>query len=90
MDISHRMVSKKVHFSDVNGKPLAEKEVHVKQTNHSFLFGCGAFDFLSYLEKKDEEFKTLTDYWLDLFLSFSFPPFILLTTSVSFLPLLFV
>ena len=30
-----------------------------------------------------------TDYWLDLSLSFSFPSFILLATSVSFLPLLF-
>ena len=67
MDLSHRKVSKRLHFSDSNGNPIAEKEVHVKQTNHSFLFGCGAFDFLSYLEKKDEEFKTLTDYWLDLF-----------------------
>ncbi len=67
MDISHRMVSKKLHFFDENGNPLAGQEVHVKQTNHSFLFGCGAFDFLSYLEKKDEEYKTLTDYWLDVF-----------------------
>ena len=30
-----------------------------------------------------------TDYWLDLSLSFSFPPCILLDTPVSFLPLLF-
>lgn len=67
MNLSHRMVTKKIHFSDASGNPLAEKEVHVKQTNHCFLFGCGAFDFLSYLDKKDEEYKTLTDYWLDLF-----------------------
>ena len=40
------------------------------------------------------EFQTVentqgTDYWQDLSLSFSFPPFILLATSVSFLTLLF-
>ncbi len=67
MDLSHRKVNKRLHFSDGNGNPLAEKEVHVKQTNHSFLFGCGAFDFMPYLMKKDEEFTTLTEYWLDLF-----------------------
>ncbi len=67
MSISYRMVTKKLHFTDGNGNPLKEKEIHVKQTNHSFLFGCGAFDFLAYLHRKDEEFKTLTDYWLDLF-----------------------
>ena len=67
MDISHRIVSKKMHLSDENGNPLKEKAVHVKQVSHSFLFGCGAFDFLTYLENKDEEHKILTDHWLDLF-----------------------
>jgi GH35 family endo-1,4-beta-xylanase len=67
MDLSHRKVNKRIHFSDAGGNPLADKEVRVKQTNHSFLFGCGAFDFMPYLMKKDEEFTTLTNYWLDLF-----------------------
>ena len=61
-DLAHRKVSKRLHFSDANGAPLAEKEVHVKQTGHSFLFGCGAFEFLTYLEKKvitaDNEYTT--------------------------------
>ncbi len=67
MDLSHRKVNKKLHFSDASGNPQAEKQVHIKQTNHSFLFGCGAFDFIPYVMKKEDEFKTLTDYWLDLF-----------------------
>ena len=67
MDLSHRKVNKRIHFKDASGNPLADKEVRVKQTNHSFLFGCGAFDFMPYLMKKDEEFTTLTNYWLDLF-----------------------
>ena len=49
MDISHRKVSKKIRFLDAQGNPISHQEIAVKQKNHKFLFGCGAFDFLSYV-----------------------------------------
>ena len=79
MDISHRKISKRVQFVDANNNPIAGKQVKIKQTNHSFLFGCGAFDFLPYVNRDDEklldflpkfnidEYKQLTDSWLEIF-----------------------
>ena len=66
MDISHRKVKKIILFTDTNGKPLARKEIRVKQLRHSFLFGCGAFVFLPYVTKP-EEFDRVTESWLDIF-----------------------
>ena len=54
MDISHRKVSKKIRFLDASGAPIANKNVKVTQTNHKFLFGCGAFEFLPYVMSQDE------------------------------------
>ncbi|MCR5213518.1 MAG: endo-1,4-beta-xylanase [Eubacterium sp.] len=67
MDISHRKVSKKLQFKDANGVALVNKKVAVKQTNHSFLFGCGAFDFIPYAFEGKEEYKEVTDSWLEIF-----------------------
>ena len=67
MDISHRKVFKKVRFNDEQGNPVARKKINVKQINHSFLFGCGAFDFLPYVMKGEEEYKNITDGWLEIF-----------------------
>jgi GH35 family endo-1,4-beta-xylanase len=66
MDISHRKVNKRIRFTDEKGNPAAGRDIRVKQTNHSFLFGCGAFDFLPYL-KGEEGFEEITDSWLDVF-----------------------
>ena len=67
MDISHRKVSKKVLFTDNEGKALANKEIRVSQTNHEFLFGCGAFDFLPYVTMGATEFQDAVDKWLAVF-----------------------
>ena len=67
MDISHRKVSVKIQVKDKSGNPISGKPVHVKQTNHHFLFGCGAFDFLPYVMTGSEEFKQITDSWLEIF-----------------------
>ena len=67
MNISHRKVTKKIRFEDALGKPIANKQIAVKQTNHSFLFGCGAFDFIPYVMNSDEEHKQITDSWLEIF-----------------------
>ena len=67
MDISHRKVSKKVLFTDNEGKALANKEICVSQTNHEFLFGCGAFDFLPYVTMGATELQDAIDKWLAVF-----------------------
>ena len=67
MDISHRKVNKQIQFLDSQAKPLANKQIHISQKKHSFLFGCGAFDFIPYIKNGDEEYKKLTDNWLNLF-----------------------
>ena len=67
MDISHRKVTKRIRFEDANGNPIADKQIAVKQSSHSFLFGCGAFDFLPYVMEGKDEYKQLTDSWLEIF-----------------------
>ena len=67
MGISHRQFNKQIQFKDQQGNPLANKEIKIQQTNHNFLFGCGAFDFMPYVMKGDDKFKALTDSWLDIF-----------------------
>lgn len=67
MNISHRKVTKKIRFEDALGNPIANKQIAVKQTNHSFLFGCGAFDFIPYVMNGDEEHRQITDSWLEIF-----------------------
>lgn len=67
MDISHRKVSKKVLFTDKEGKALANKQIRVSQTNHEFLFGCGGFDFLPYVTMGATELQDAIDKWLAVF-----------------------
>jgi len=67
MDLSHRKVNKRIQFKDAQGNVLDNKAIEVKQTNHQFLFGCGAFDFLPYVTKGDESYKEITESWLELF-----------------------
>ncbi|WP_024866943.1 endo-1,4-beta-xylanase [Butyrivibrio sp. FCS014] len=67
MDISHRQFNKNIRLKDKAGNPVADQEIRLVQTNHSFLFGCGAFDFIPYVMKGEEEYKDLTDKWLDVF-----------------------
>ena len=67
MDISHRKVKSTLSFKDGQGNLLAGKKLHVAQTNHAFLFGCGGFDFIPYVMDGDEEYKQLTESWLGIF-----------------------
>ncbi len=67
MDNKYRKVKKRVRFTDASGNPLAEQSIDVKQTQHAFLFGCGAFDFIPYVTEGGEEYKQLTDSWLEIF-----------------------
>ena len=67
MELSHRKINKKLVVKDAQGNALANKEIHVAQTNHDFLFGCGAFDFIPYVMNGDEEHKQITESWLGIF-----------------------
>ena len=65
--ISHRIINKRIKFLDAQGNPLSNSNVRVSQTDHSFLFGCGAFDFLPFVNEGKEEHKQITDSWLEIF-----------------------
>lgn len=47
-DISHRKAACKLLVTDSQGKPVKNTRLKLKQVQHEFLFGCGAFDFLPY------------------------------------------
>lgn len=48
-DLSHRKATAKVQIIGKDGKPVANTKVTVNQINHEFLFGCGAFETLPYV-----------------------------------------
>ncbi|MCQ2573254.1 MAG: endo-1,4-beta-xylanase [Treponema sp.] len=59
-----------------DGSVLANTEIKIRQTNHEFLFGCGAFDFVGKAKFEAEEnpnpaaltkYKEITDKWLKVF-----------------------
>ncbi len=65
-DLSHRQVRKTLKVLDSQGNPVKGAKIHVKQTKHQFLFGCGGFDFIPYV-MGDQKFKASTDSWLEIF-----------------------
>ena len=67
MGMEHRKVNKRIRFTDAQGNALQNSEIKVSQTNHKFLFGCGAFDFIPYVAKGEEKNKDLTETWLEIF-----------------------
>ncbi|MCR5584853.1 MAG: hypothetical protein K6F63_05385 [Lachnospiraceae bacterium] len=67
MDLSHRRFSKRIRFTDKAGNPLKNSEIKVQMTNHKFLFGCGAFDFIPHVTEGGENFKQITDSWQEIF-----------------------
>ncbi len=71
MDITHRKINKVLKITDGNNNPIAGEKIHVKLTNHDFLFGCGAFETIYYMNTPEgEEYDRLKDgidKWLDLF-----------------------
>ena len=67
MDISHRKITKRIRFKDAGDNAIANRKICIKQTGHEFLFGCGAFDFFPYVMRGVEEYKEITDKWLEVF-----------------------
>ncbi|MCR4656682.1 MAG: endo-1,4-beta-xylanase [Lachnospiraceae bacterium] len=67
METVHRKVNKRIKFIDHRGDPLQNSKIEIRQTNHSFLFGCGGFDFIPYVMKGEEEYRQVTESWLEIF-----------------------
>lgn len=78
----HRKSSGKFKIINQSGITLANTNVKVKQVNHEFLFGCGAFDALPATEENDignvdfyqdkittskEFYQDRVNKWLDVF-----------------------
>ena len=55
--VAHRRASKVVKVVDGNGAPVANTKMRLRQTNHEFLFGCGAFDINEYFLTDDSVVK---------------------------------
>lgn len=69
---NHRISENSIRFVDNKGLPLINKNITISQLNHEFLFGCGAFDAVPFLdaetdEKEKELYKERFDKWLALF-----------------------
>ncbi len=69
--VAHRRASKVVKVVDANEAPVANTKMRLRQTNHEFLFGCGAFDINEYFLTDDPAVKAnmqeRIDIWLELF-----------------------
>ncbi|MCR5521056.1 MAG: endo-1,4-beta-xylanase [Lachnospiraceae bacterium] len=67
MSLSHRKVKKELLIKDAQGNPLANRQVSIDQTSHSFLFGCGAFEVLKHIKEGNEETADITSKWFKIF-----------------------
>ena len=58
-----------LHITDADGRPARNAKLHIEQTDHDFLFGCGAFDMLSLSEngEGDPFYEERAREWIDLF-----------------------
>lgn len=62
----------RLRIVDKSGNPVANRTMRMRQTNHEFLFGCGAFDVLPATnmpdgEEKKDFFQERVDKWLDVY-----------------------
>ena len=69
--LAHRRAGRVIKVVDAAGNAVANKKLRLRQTNHAFLFGCGAFDINAHFEFDNPEFKKITaermDLWTDVF-----------------------
>ncbi len=67
----HRKAAVSLTVTDGQGSPLKNTRLHIRQTDHEFLFGCGAFDVMSYVnctEPSDRKLLSVrAEKWLDVF-----------------------
>ncbi len=69
--VAHRKANRRLRVFDKKGNPVSLQRVNIKQTKHEFLFGCGAFDALSYTNATGNEDMTVLEdkvnKWLALY-----------------------
>ena len=69
--VAHRRAKQVLRVTDAQGNPVANTTLQLKQTNHKFLFGWGAFDFNVRFAIPDEEkqafFQQRMDLWMEAF-----------------------
>ncbi len=69
--LASRKAKCRLHIVDKEGKPLGNKRLQLQQTNHAFLFGCGAFDTLPYANPAEGEDRAFIEdrvnKWLELY-----------------------
>ena len=54
---NHRKAAACLRLVRADGMPLAGARVTIDQTQHQFLFGCGAFDAVALMKTQDAERK---------------------------------
>lgn len=71
MDYSHRKAQRRIRFVDASGNPIKNSRVNIQQTNHKFLFGCGAFDVLPHTNHPPKEYEAAiadrVNKWLEVY-----------------------
>ena len=67
----HRKAEARLQVLNPDGTPASGRQIHVDQTSHQFLFGCGAFDSVVLMKVEDPKIKGFLqermDKWLKLF-----------------------
>ncbi len=68
----HRMSHMRIKFQTRDGSPVCKKDVEIRQTGHSFLFGCGAFETLYVTDPQMEAekkafYEERMEKWLQIF-----------------------
>lgn len=69
--LSHRKAACRLRLVDEQGNPVAHSKVFVEQKNHKFLFGCGAFDIMTYANMEDSKerlfWEDRVQKWLEVY-----------------------
>ena len=70
--LKHRKSSVVIAVQRPDGSPVSKREVEIRQTGHSFLFGCGAFETLNITDsdsgpEKRAFYEERMEKWLKLF-----------------------
>lgn len=70
-DLQHRKGQRTIRVLDAQGQPVTKKNIEIRQKQHEFLFGCGAFDIQAYLLNlvpfKTPFYEKRAQLWLDVF-----------------------
>lgn len=70
-NLAHRKAKCTLRITDQTGNIVANRRLTLRQTNHEFLFGCGAFDFIAYAnsdaDSKMDGLQEKIDKWLALY-----------------------